>query len=61
MSAWYRIIYLFWCLWDVQTANSGWAEPSISLTVLLEKFWRILFYVTDDAIAKLDVPYSLVK
>ena len=28
---------------------------------LLDKFWRISLYVTDDAIAKLYVTYSLVK
>ena len=28
---------------------------------LLEKFWRISLYVTDDAIAKLYVTLSLVK
>ena len=32
-----------------------------TLCTLLEKFWRISLYVTDDAIAKLYVTYSLVK
>ena len=31
------------------------------LYTLLEKFWQILLYLTDDAIAKLDVPKSFVK
>ena len=31
------------------------------LCTLLEKFWRILLIVTDDAIAKLYVAYSLAK
>ena len=30
-------------------------------STLLDKFWRILLYVTDDAIAKLDVTWSFVQ
>ena len=33
----------------------------VSSATLLEKFWRILLYVTDDAIAKLQVKKSLAK
>ena len=32
-----------------------------SYNKLLERFWRIPLYVTDDAIAKLDGTYILVK
>ena len=31
------------------------------LQVLVEKFWRISLYLTDDAIAKLYVTQSFVK
>ena len=36
------------------------ALSGVTLTTLLEKFWPISLYVTDDAIAKLNVTKSFV-